>query len=364
MDQVKFEQIRILHRLSAPSYAFSFLVAVVIAFALGSLLSNAFWGVWLLSIALINAFRYAVGLYFTHLNEVSSTDRWVFIYCMGAVIAGCNWGVLAYQLDAEWDAVYQLILMTSIAGIIAGAIGSHASYFPALASFYSPILLAVVAVALKQDNAVYAWLAPLVLFFWAIVHSAGQRFATILRDNILMQQNLSYANEQLELVARLDGLTQLQNRSALEVYMGEVWPEYRVAKRPVSIAMIDVDMFKAYNDCYGHVKGDQCLTDVAQVLRDVIPVGMSFVGRYGGEEFIAVLPGHTLSEARIWMEQAQGALATAAIEHSGSTVSDKITVSIGIETAVPLSDNDWVELVDRADAKLYCAKQGGRNQIV
>lgn len=364
VDHVKFEQIRILHSLSTPTYALTFGVALVLAYAFRDFLGITFVSIWLVCIAAANLSRYLLGMYFIHRGEVKTVDLWAAAYCLGTFWAGCNWGAFVLHLDASWPSVFQLIMITSIAGMIAGAVSSHACYFPALASFYSPILISVIAVSIQQDDQSYMWLIPLVLFFWAVVHIAGQRFANMLTANIRMQQSLSAANEKLELLSRLDSLTQLQNRGALESYLSEIWSEHRETQRPVSIAMIDVDFFKAYNDHYGHVQGDQCLTHLANILRIVVPEGLGFVGRYGGEEFIVVLPGYSISEAKNLMKRAQQVLEREEVDHARSTVSRHLTISIGVESAVPLSDDDWLELIDRADAKLYIAKQRGRNQIV
>lgn len=364
MDSVKLEQIRILQRLSPPTYVLSICVGATLSFVFADLVGTRFVGAWFFVLIVITLLRYLCGRYILMNEPKKSVQTWALFQCLGTFVAGCTWSALVLQLDASWPALYQMILVASLTGIIAGAISSNSSYFLALASFYTPMLMSVMWVSTQQDDPRYLWMIPLTSLFWAIVHITGRRFAGILASNIRMQHSLAVANEQLELVARLDSLTQLQNRSALESYLSATWEEYQLVQRPVSIAMIDVDMFKAYNDFYGHLQGDKCLMQVAKVLRSVVPEPLGFVGRYGGEEFIVVLPGYSKSEALKLLQKAMDALKAERIEHDQSTISQYLTASVGLESAVPVVDEDWMELIDRADAKLYIAKQRGRNQIV
>ncbi len=365
MNTVTHEQMRILHRLSPPAFLLSYVVAIIVAVAYEPVLPSGFIVPWLVSMTLITLARsLSVLLYHRKPSILDTPIKWALLYCVGTLVAGINWAIFGAQFDAQWPSVYQVALFTIMTGLIAGAVGSHSSFFPALACFYSPILLTLIYVSSVQTDRAYLLLLPLVIIFWIMVHSGGRRFSKMLRTNIFFQQTLANNNERLELLARMDTLTQLQNRSALELYLNENWAHFYRNKKWVSIAMLDVDFFKAYNDHYGHIEGDRCLTRIAEVLRAMVPEDFGFVGRYGGEEFIVVLPGCSLDAAQTLMAQVQAQLRNEDIEHARSGASSRVTVSVGIHSAVPESESDWVAAIDRADAKLYIAKQRGRAQVV
>ena len=365
MDQVKQEQIRMLHRMSPPSFVISYAVALMLVGALWSWVERSFLVAWLIVFSLVTFSRWLLAYHFNKSDDHQRRpERWARIYCGATLIAGVLWGLLGMQYDPLWPPVHQIMLFTTLVALIAGAVASHACYFPALASFYSPVLISLVWVTATQDDPAFLWCIPMIAAFWAIIYVGGRRFSKLLKANIHFQQSLASANERLELIAKLDSLTKLNNRGALEQYLNEIWPIYQRRSSPVSIAMIDVDKFKAYNDFYGHLEGDRCLTHIANVLRLVVPEDLGFIGRYGGEEFIAVLPNTDSKKAWELMRHAQEALEKEHISHAHSGVSSLVTVSIGLATLTPCPEKNWTTLIDKADANLYIAKQRGRDQIV
>lgn len=178
-------------------------------------------------------------------------------------------------------------------------------------------------------------------------------------------QQLAEANKQLQLLSTTDQMTQCLNRHAL---FERLTTELKRAARdhlPISLIMLDVDYFKPYNDHYGHVLGDQCLTNIAKALRDVLNRPTDIVARYGGEEFIYVLPNTNQDGAITIAEHVMEKTAELAIPHDYSQCSDKVTLSLGIASLAP--DEEVLEInqfIDLADAALYQAKCGGRNQFM
>ncbi len=127
-----------------------------------------------------------------------------------------------------------------------------------------------------------------------------------------------------------------------------------------TLIMLDVDYFKRYNDTYGHQAGDACLTLVAEVLKKSVRTPDDVVSRYGGEEFVVILFNCPANIAEKVALRIQGGLCTEAISHGASTVSDHVTVSMGIaEMAEGLAGT---EIIARADAALYRAKEAGRDR--
>jgi len=176
-------------------------------------------------------------------------------------------------------------------------------------------------------------------------------------------EQLEQANTQLEKLSLTDSLTGLNNRRSFEHAIIDRWSRAQRSAEPISIIMIDIDHFKAYNDTYGHIEGDECLRKVAETLKEVFSRQTDFTARYGGEEFVVVLEATTENSAYQIAENARIALFDKKIEHSGSPLK-VVSLSIGVASIVPEeSYNDPQSLVEKADKALYQSKQNGRNRV-
>ena len=185
-----------------------------------------------------------------------------------------------------------------------------------------------------------------------------------IEERLRIEVALTEANQKLELLASLDGLTGIANRRRFDQYLEAEWQRCLRGKFELSLMLIDVDFFKNYNDCYGHLLGDDCLKQIANILQDNIQRATDLVARYGGEEFVVVLP-HTPQVGALEVAQRiQGAISAQQLPHRGSSVSEYITLSIGITTTIPHSTRTIADFVDWADQALYRAKISGRNRIV
>jgi diguanylate cyclase (GGDEF)-like protein len=178
-----------------------------------------------------------------------------------------------------------------------------------------------------------------------------------------IQRKLEKVNQQLKKIANLDGLTEIPNRRLFDEYLAKEWQRLKREQKPLSLIMVDVDYFKAYNDNYGHLAGDDCLKQIAQALEHVIKRPADLVARYGGEEFVVVLPNTSQEGAQKIAQEIQTKMSDLAIPHKYSLISQQITLSLGISTITPHNSLSPFELVNCADQALYQAKQQGRNSI-
>jgi diguanylate cyclase (GGDEF)-like protein len=168
-------------------------------------------------------------------------------------------------------------------------------------------------------------------------------------------------NDQLLLLASLDGLTGVANRRSLDERFSQEWNRAIRLQTPLALIMIDIDHFKQFNDLYGHHAGDQCLQTVARALRGEIQRVQDHLARFGGEEFALLLP-HTDTDGALHMaEKLRTVVMELAIEHRGSAMG-RITVSLGCAAMVPAQGEESVILLQLADAALYEAKRTGRNR--
>lgn len=176
-------------------------------------------------------------------------------------------------------------------------------------------------------------------------------------------QKLVALNEELQRISLADGLTGIANRRYFDEYAAREWQRAMREKKPLALAMIDVDFFKAYNDTYGHLAGDECLKTIAGLLQALPRRAADLAARFGGEEFALVLPDTDTQGAATVGETVRAGVENLAIEHARSSVSRFVTISVGVAVAVPDQDTSWSDIVAAADRALYRAKQGGRNRV-
>ena len=178
----------------------------------------------------------------------------------------------------------------------------------------------------------------------------------------LAEQELQDAYRALETLAVTDPLTHLANRRHFDQFMTTEWRRCLRERTTLSILLVDVDLFKSYNDAYGHLRGDGCLKQVAESAQDVASRPTDLVARFGGEEFAVVLPNTGLEGAMKVASNLQAALRSRSLEHRGNPTG-QVTVSIGCATAIPALGQHAASLIQRADDAMYAAKSRGRNQV-
>lgn len=186
----------------------------------------------------------------------------------------------------------------------------------------------------------------------------------IVRARVRNQLMIKQKNDLLEMLASIDGLTEIPNRRYLDDNLAREWRRSRRNGTPLSVVLMDIDHFKRYNDCYGHRAGDDCLKQVAHALVAVCQRGSDFVARYGGEEFAAVLPNMGKHDAMEFANKLLNAVKSLNIPHRASLNAECITISVGVAT----TENGQVyaehALLEEADLGLYQAKDNGRDQII
>ena len=199
----------------------------------------------------------------------------------------------------------------------------------------------------------------IVVFIFVVI--GGVSYLLLLRDR--NEHLLKAANQKLSLLAMYDSLTGLANRRSFNEHLKRSISECRRSAEPLALIMIDVDFFKKYNDLYGHKSGDECLIDVARELARCCRRGTDMVARYGGEEFTIVLLNTSTAEALHIAEAVRKGVNHLAISHAASEVSKHVTLSLGVFSAIPTSDeHNSAWYITEADRRLYNAKQAGRNR--
>ena len=192
----------------------------------------------------------------------------------------------------------------------------------------------------------------------------NSRLEVEIQSRIAAETQLLQINQQLQVLATKDSLTQLANRHLFDRFLEQEWRRMRREKLPLSLILCDVDYFKRYNDRFGHQEGDRCLQQVARGISSVVNRPADLVARYGGEEFAVVLPNTNEEGAMSVAENIRQRVESLQIPHPESLVSDRVTLSLGVACIVPDSKTAPQQLIQRSDNALYEAKQKGRNQAV
>ncbi|MCX7966849.1 MAG: PleD family two-component system response regulator [Syntrophorhabdaceae bacterium] len=185
----------------------------------------------------------------------------------------------------------------------------------------------------------------------------------IVKARVKTHLELKRKTDILESLSFRDGLTGIFNRRQLENVLSNEWKRAARKGEPISLLFIDIDYFKAYNDYYGHVAGDECLKMVAKALTTSLRRSTDFVARYGGEEFAVILPETDIDNSLIIAEKFRNTIIELKIEHKFSKVEPYLTISIGVATTYPTRDSEYKLLIEVADNVLYEAKNSGRNRI-
>ncbi|MBH8566456.1 diguanylate cyclase [Nostoc sp. CENA67] len=189
-----------------------------------------------------------------------------------------------------------------------------------------------------------------------------QRVQERTAELLIAKETAEDANQKLEQLVNLDGLTQVANRRCFNERLQVEWQRLAQEQQPLSLILFDVDKFKSYNDYYGHLGGDDCLIRIAKTVQQTVHRPADLVARYGGEEFSVLLPNTDLPGAIKVAQNIQQAIHNQAIPHAQSDIKNIVTVSLGITCVIPTYDIKPDTLITSADQALYNAKQKGRDR--
>ena len=200
------------------------------------------------------------------------------------------------------------------------------------------------------------------LFITAYIRSITKRANLVQRIVIEKTNELNEANKRLKKLSRIDGLTGIANRRFMDEFLDREWLRAIRQESSVSFLLIDIDFFKAYNDNYGHLAGDECLRKVGACLKQQVNRAVDMVARYGGEEFAFVLLD--THDVKLIADRCLKSIEALNIKHEFSQTEAVITISIGYCSIVPQKGSDPSSLIAAADEALYKAKERGRNNAL
>lgn len=191
----------------------------------------------------------------------------------------------------------------------------------------------------------------------AVLEARNQELETVRRE-------LESANARLRHLVSIDPLTGIPNRRQFDEVLDRELRRAQREQQPLSLLLCDIDGFKRFNDSYGHARGDETLRRVAQAIAGSFRRGSELAARFGGEEFVVVLPGADARRGALFGERLRRAVWRLAIANGVAPVADRVTISVGVATLLPGTAMDPSRLLEAADGALYRAKDAGRNRLV
>ncbi|MFT4106351.1 MAG: diguanylate cyclase [Lacrimispora sp.] len=217
--------------------------------------------------------------------------------------------------------------------------------------------------ALEQEEIVTSRLTEMNAHLDDLVFQRTKDLAESNRKIEHQNLELEKKNQALQKLSFKDSLTEVWNRRKYDQMIEKEWNRCLRYQRPIALLVLDIDYFKRFNDFYGHMAGDECLVKIGQVLKNSLSRSTDMAARYGGEEFVVLLPETGKEEALEIAAMLRQKIEDLNIPHEKSMVSDYVTVSIGVTSAVPDLNSLYQDLFGVADKALYQAKDAGRNRI-
>ncbi|HDX6036504.1 GGDEF domain-containing protein [Acinetobacter baumannii] len=302
------------------------------------------------------------------LSFIKKLNQWFDYYVgIGSSAAVAITFILINVLENGQDNVLFHAAMMYAIVIIYGAVGMR-FYTAIIAGWVGGLIGILVSTYLNGDidwtflNRTYTFSSFLGM---TLAYATDRQHRENYLQNCMIELNrieLMQQAQQLSLLSQQDALTGLANRRYLDETLDNEWRRALRHETPLTIMMVDIDFFKPYNDSLGHLKGDQCLKDIATAISSIAVRSGDLVARYGGEEFLLLFPMTNAQQAKIQAERLMNAIKKIAIVHPCSSVSPYVTISVGVATTIPRLNDSISAFVSRADHALYQAKTNGRNQ--
>ncbi|MDF7848338.1 GGDEF domain-containing protein [Acinetobacter baumannii] len=302
------------------------------------------------------------------LSFIKKLNQWFDYYVgIGSSAAVAITFILINVLENGQDNVLFHAAMMYAIVIIYGAVGMR-FYTAIIAGWVGGLIGILVSTYLNGDidwtflNRTYTFSSFLGM---TLAYATDRQHRENYLQNCMIELNrieLMQQAQQLSLLSQQDALTGLANRRYLDETLDNEWRRALRHETPLTIMMVDIDFFKPYNDSLGHLKGDQCLKDIATAISSIAARSGDLVARYGGEEFLLLFPMTNAQQAKIQAERLMNSIKKIAIVHPCSSVSPYVTISVGVATTIPRLNDSISAFVSRADHALYQAKTNGRNQ--
>ncbi|EGV31926.1 diguanylate cyclase [Thiorhodococcus drewsii AZ1] len=352
-------------------------IGLLVTVANGLILTTVLWNaidgmrlaIWLTALLAVTLGRFALVLAYHNRRQRQThhTQSWERYFILGSLASGLTWGFAGIILFSPNSFPHQVFLAFTLGGMIAGAVPVLSSLPPSFHAFLIPTLSPITLQMLIQGDSIHTTMGVMLIIFALAMTASSARVYRLSRETAELRLKLSQAIEDqltLNSMARLDPLTGLGNRRLFDETLNDEWKRALRTGNRFSLIMADIDYFKRYNDCLGHLAGDACLTRVAKAMAAVAKRPGDKVARIGDEEFAFLLPNTPSEDALGIAEQVRQRIEALRIKHPNSPIADHVTISLGAADLIPNPGRVPSDLIEAADTALYAAKRQGRNCVV
>ena len=370
-EAVYAEQVRLLYAVSKYRPALHIISALVVVLIVLDSVPLPYITVWVLSLFVLNTYRIIdIGKVQKIIDEIDDWRPLHIRFVLFSAVLGLVYSLGFTLIFTQLTLIHQVYILCLIATLVPAGLVSFASdRYSFYAYFYSlcvPLLLHILLMAkspyISISICAVAFMAiSRQLFLWN--HKVIKNSIELKLKNEELVKSLQETNTRLQQQNIIDDLTKIPNRRHFDEILEKEWLRAKRIRTSLALLMIDIDFFKQYNDTYGHLKGDECLKQIATVLSNNMNRPGDFVARYGGEEFCILIPDTDMDGAITFAEMVHSAIIGLKIDNPGSEVSKYLTISIGIAAIVPKHDDSYMDLIYTSDKALYKAKSDGRNII-
>jgi len=400
------ERLRLAYANEPAAIGASVLAALLLAAAMASVVPAVVLGAWLAVYAAALVLRAITAAAYARTGEPGHR-RWLRRLTLSMACSGATWSVAVFILGPPGEPVHLALLLFWIGGLATATVTAYAFVAESCLAFLAtallpPAMLLLFAGQGATDATLGAGALLLLAFLVLMTVRAGRvqlrmleteldnrrliealnaekrqvtELNELLRADLLEKQRTAHAlrtardraerlAERLAVLSARDGLTGIANRRHLDEALGREWARAMREGSSLALVMCDLDCFKAFNDHYGHQRGDECLRQIARVLDEGCRRGGDLAARYGGEEFVLLLPATDLDNAMRIAESLRRAIEALAVPHEASPVAAVATASFGVAALVPAPALRADQLLASADRALYRAKAAGRNIVV
>ena len=406
-EKIKARRLEILSQQSRTGLLFPPVLAMSMAYVFREQLAVTSMMPWLSIFLFITGNRlYSAHIFVRSENASSNIDFWFSWHIFGVIISGIIWGGFILLLARSSDPVYISLIVICATGLCTGAMAVYSFSFLSFVMFVIPLLTPLGIFFVVGDHSSisslayfnFLFLITIIITSWKLnrttshslcLYIENQELLTaletekrqIIGTNKKLEEDLKSRiqteakllhekriaediSKELKILSTQDSLTGINNRRRFDEALYDEWYRASRLSRPLSLVLCDIDKFKEYNDTYGHVEGDKCLTRVAHLIDDYARRAGDMAARFGGEEFVIILPDAEQEHAKAIAEQIRIAIMDLGLPHGASPVANIITASFGVCTKAPDRDTSPKTLIECADKAMYLAKKQGRNKVV
>jgi diguanylate cyclase (GGDEF)-like protein len=321
---------------------------------------------WFAAAMLIIALRF--GLYYWYRKAAPSEEKadfWRRMFLLGTYSTSIVLAAAGFMFFPGLSPNAQTVFMLLLLGIVSGSLPVMALDLRSYAFYVIIALLPLVSLNLADPDVHLKLLGVLAIVYIVMLMLSGYMFNRAITDSLIYRhrsqnladrlqvanQRISAANDEIQRISTVDELTGTYNRRYFNLRFEEVWGDHMREKIMLSALIIDVDYFKVYNEHSGHLRGDNCLQKISQEIMQIIRRPRDFAARFGGEEFIVLLPNTNSAGAREIAVRIHQQIERLAIPHKRPDKFGRVTVSIGGSSIVPtrdVSDDTFLQRLDQA----------------